>query len=199
MRGLERWTTFRLEAVCCKTNKKVSGLHCCLSCGVRSLKLLLVYCSDLLVERTPSPSSHGISLRVQRLMSGCWCAVLKMPGQGFLSGYPNLPHNELHQDWQSRFNFGLRFFFKVRTETRESKRNNGPTRDGFRDELEVTPYDVLVFSSGVSKAVLFLSMPTPSLPSPPAIKRLQELSILLEATVQRRVCVLRHRKKACYS
>lgn len=34
--------------------------------------------------------------------------------QGFLSGYPNLPHNELHQDWQGRFMFGLRFFLKVR-------------------------------------------------------------------------------------
>ncbi|CAB1100630.1 unnamed protein product [Ectocarpus sp. CCAP 1310/34] len=32
---------------------------------------------------------------------------------GFLSGYPNLPHNELHQDWQSRFKFGLQFFFKL--------------------------------------------------------------------------------------
>eukprot|EP00752_Nemacystus_decipiens_P009155 g8177.t2 len=32
---------------------------------------------------------------------------------GFLSGYPNLPHNELHQDWRSRFNFGLQFFFKL--------------------------------------------------------------------------------------
>ncbi|CAM9542650.1 unnamed protein product, partial [Hapterophycus canaliculatus] len=32
---------------------------------------------------------------------------------GFLSGYPNLPHNELHQDWQSRFKFGFKFFFKL--------------------------------------------------------------------------------------
>lgn len=34
--------------------------------------------------------------------------------KGFLSGYPNLPYNELHQTWQGRFGFGLQFFFKVR-------------------------------------------------------------------------------------
>lgn len=34
--------------------------------------------------------------------------------QGFLSGYPNLPHNELHQEWQKRFSFGFQFFLKVR-------------------------------------------------------------------------------------
>nr|ATD53303.1 lycopene beta-cyclase [Dictyopteris undulata] len=32
---------------------------------------------------------------------------------GFLSGYPNLPYNERHQDWQGRFSFGVQFFFKL--------------------------------------------------------------------------------------
>nr|ATD53301.1 lycopene beta-cyclase [Sargassum thunbergii] len=32
---------------------------------------------------------------------------------GFLSGYPNLPHNELHQDWQGRLGFGFQFFLKL--------------------------------------------------------------------------------------
>lgn len=39
--------------------------------------------------------------------------LFSCPQQGFLSGYPNLPHNELHQDWQSRFLFGFQFFLKV--------------------------------------------------------------------------------------
>ena len=57
-------------------------------------------------------SDVGLLFSASRLVSSHPPASLSYR-QGFLSGYPNLPHNELHQDWQSRFKFGLQFFFKV--------------------------------------------------------------------------------------
>eukprot|EP00953_Heterococcus_sp_UTEX-ZZ885_P012645 7243-Heterococcus_DN1.PRE.1 len=32
---------------------------------------------------------------------------------GFLSGYPGLPHNELHQSWQQRFWFGVQLWLEA--------------------------------------------------------------------------------------
>nr|ATD53295.1 lycopene beta-cyclase [Petalonia fascia] len=50
------------------------------------------------------------------MLRGFFNGFFKLPlplWAGFLSGYPNLPHNELHQDWQSRFKFGFQFFLKL--------------------------------------------------------------------------------------
>ncbi|CAM9612775.1 unnamed protein product, partial [Laminaria digitata] len=50
------------------------------------------------------------------VLRGFFNGFFKLPTSvwaGFLSGYPNLPYNELHQTWQGRFGFGLQFFFKL--------------------------------------------------------------------------------------
>ncbi|CAM9885386.1 unnamed protein product [Pylaiella littoralis] len=53
----------------------------------------------------PAPTLRGFFNGFFKLPLPLWA--------GFLSGYPNLPHNELHQDWVSRFKFGVQFFFKL--------------------------------------------------------------------------------------
>nr|ATD53300.1 lycopene beta-cyclase [Sargassum vachellianum] len=50
------------------------------------------------------------------ILRGFFDGFFKLPlplWAGFLSGYPNLPHNELHQDWQGRLGFGFQFFLKL--------------------------------------------------------------------------------------
>nr|ATD53299.1 lycopene beta-cyclase [Undaria pinnatifida] len=50
------------------------------------------------------------------VLRGFFNGFFKLPTSlwaGFLSGYPNLPYNELHQTWQGRFGFGVQFFLKL--------------------------------------------------------------------------------------
>jgi hypothetical protein len=49
-------------------------------------------------------------------LRGFFTAFFKMPlpyWAGFLSGYPGLPHNELHQSWPQRFWFGVQLWLEA--------------------------------------------------------------------------------------
>ena len=45
-------------------------------------------------------------------------AVEQPVWSGFLAGYPGLPNNENHEDWNKRFSFALKLFFQMPTQVK---------------------------------------------------------------------------------
>nr|ATD53302.1 lycopene beta-cyclase [Ishige okamurae] len=81
------------------------------------------------------------------ILRGFFNGFFKLPlplWAGFLSGYPNLPHNEHQQEWYKRFAFGFQFFLKLAPAV-QLKLMAAGALNGWRDGLirSVSPMSIL--------------------------------------------------------